>query len=164
VGEGLIYPAGNAVAGFKGLLIITDHRLMIISYKFKGILKTEIRGYNKIEYNIKLENIDEYLLSKKLIVGKSIDIVINPRLFPGAEKDLEIKLEKNNINVFYNSLSSALNSLKEKKNTINRVKNDDEKVVKERIIIRESVKLRCRYCGNLYDQGMNRCPHCGAAA
>jgi hypothetical protein len=168
VGEGLIYPAGNAVTGFKGLLIITDLRLIILSYKFKGIFKTEIKGYDKIEYDIKLENIEEYVLSEKLIVGKSIDLVINPRLFPRSEKDLEIKLEKDHINIFYTSLSSSINSLKEDKGTIsnneNQVKSDDEKVVKERIIIRESVKLRCRYCGNLYDQGMNKCPHCGATA
>lgn len=162
--EGLVYPAGNAVTGFKGLLIITDQRLIILSYKFKGIFRTENTGYDKIEYNIKLENITEYALSKKIIAGKSIDLVINPRLFPRSEKDLEIKIEKNNINKFYNSLSTALNMLKEKNHTTNQVENYDENVVKEKIIIRETVKLRCRYCGNLYDQGMNRCPHCGATA
>jgi Na+/H+ antiporter NhaC len=33
----------------------------------------------------------------------------------------------------------------------------------EKEIIREIVKIRCPYCGNLYDEGQNKCPTCGAA-
>ena len=29
------------------------------------------------------------------------------------------------------------------------------------VIIREIVKLRCRYCGGLYDEAKDRCPYCG---
>jgi hypothetical protein len=35
-------------------------------------------------------------------------------------------------------------------------------VVKEKEIIREIVKIRCSYCGNLYDETLDKCPHCGA--
>jgi len=34
--------------------------------------------------------------------------------------------------------------------------------VTERIIVREIVKVPCRYCGALVDHGANRCPACGA--
>lgn len=34
--------------------------------------------------------------------------------------------------------------------------------IKEKVVIREIVKVRCRYCGNLYEQTLDRCPHCGA--
>jgi hypothetical protein len=36
----------------------------------------------------------------------------------------------------------------------------------ERVIIkeREVVKIRCQYCGCLYDQTANKCPSCGAPA
>jgi hypothetical protein len=34
-------------------------------------------------------------------------------------------------------------------------------MIKEREVIREIVKVRCRHCGNLYDERDNRCPHCG---
>lgn len=34
-------------------------------------------------------------------------------------------------------------------------------VVKEKEIIREIVKIRCPYCGNLYDEKLDKCPHCG---
>ena len=37
----------------------------------------------------------------------------------------------------------------------------DHVVVKEREIIREIVKIRCSYCGNLYDETLDKCPHCG---
>lgn len=32
------------------------------------------------------------------------------------------------------------------------------------VIIKEKeiVKIRCSYCGNLYDGSLNKCPHCGA--
>ena len=34
-------------------------------------------------------------------------------------------------------------------------------LVKEREIIREVVKIRCSYCGNLYDEKYDKCPYCG---
>jgi hypothetical protein len=33
--------------------------------------------------------------------------------------------------------------------------------VEEREIIREIVKIRCPYCGNLYDETEDKCPNCG---
>jgi rubrerythrin len=33
--------------------------------------------------------------------------------------------------------------------------------IKEREIIREIVKIRCSYCGNLYEEKEDKCPHCG---
>lgn len=35
-------------------------------------------------------------------------------------------------------------------------------VMKEKIVIREIVKIKCRYCGTLNDQSASRCQHCGA--
>lgn len=37
-------------------------------------------------------------------------------------------------------------------------------VTREREIIKEIVKIRCRYCGKLHHERLNRCPHCGASA
>lgn len=37
-----------------------------------------------------------------------------------------------------------------------------KEVYKEREIIREIVKVRCRNCGTLFEEKLNRCPHCGA--
>ncbi len=37
-------------------------------------------------------------------------------------------------------------------------------VTREREIIKEIVKIRCRYCGKLYDERLDGCPHCGASA
>jgi DNA-directed RNA polymerase subunit RPC12/RpoP len=39
---------------------------------------------------------------------------------------------------------------------------DQQVVIKE--IIKESqvvVKIRCPYCANLYDESLDKCPHCG---
>jgi hypothetical protein len=38
---------------------------------------------------------------------------------------------------------------------------DGQQPVVEREIIREIVKIRCPYCGNLYDETEDKCPHCG---
>jgi rubrerythrin len=38
----------------------------------------------------------------------------------------------------------------------------NQQTVKETEIIREIVKIRCSYCGNLYDETEDKCPHCGA--
>jgi hypothetical protein len=40
----------------------------------------------------------------------------------------------------------------------------EEQIVKEKEIVREKeviVKVRCSYCNNLYDETLDRCPHCG---
>jgi rubrerythrin len=37
----------------------------------------------------------------------------------------------------------------------------NQQIVKETEIIREIVKIRCSYCGNLYDETEDKCPHCG---
>ncbi len=34
-------------------------------------------------------------------------------------------------------------------------------VIKEREVIRQIVKIRCPYCGNLYNETYDNCPHCG---
>jgi len=34
--------------------------------------------------------------------------------------------------------------------------------VQEKEIIREVIKIRCPYCGNIYDQDQDKCPYCGA--
>jgi hypothetical protein len=38
----------------------------------------------------------------------------------------------------------------------------DQPEVREREIIREIVKTKCPYCGQLYDQKEDKCPNCGA--
>lgn len=38
----------------------------------------------------------------------------------------------------------------------------EDKAQREVIIQREIVKIQCRYCGNLYDARLDKCPHCGA--
>lgn len=37
----------------------------------------------------------------------------------------------------------------------------NQQIVKETEIIREIVKIRCSYCGDLYDETEDKCPHCG---
>jgi len=34
-------------------------------------------------------------------------------------------------------------------------------VIREREVIRQIVKIRCPYCGKLYDETYDNCPHCG---
>ena len=34
-------------------------------------------------------------------------------------------------------------------------------ITREKEIIKEIVKIKCRYCGRLYDQHENKCPYCG---
>ena len=50
------------------------------------------------------------------------------------------------------------------------VKDEDEdeeekQAVKEKEVIREKeviIKIRCSYCRNLYDETLDKCPHCGS--
>jgi len=44
----------------------------------------------------------------------------------------------------------------------NQVFPENPQVVREKEIIREVVKIRCSYCGTLYDQKLDKCPNCGA--
>ena len=38
---------------------------------------------------------------------------------------------------------------------------ENQLVIREREIIHEIVEIRCPYCGNLYDEKPDKCPHCG---
>jgi len=38
---------------------------------------------------------------------------------------------------------------------------EKRRVVKEREIIKEIVKIRCPFCQNLYNELYDKCPHCG---
>lgn len=37
-----------------------------------------------------------------------------------------------------------------------------QSVASEKEIIREVIRIRCPYCGNLYDENQTKCPNCGA--
>jgi tRNA(Ile2) C34 agmatinyltransferase TiaS len=37
----------------------------------------------------------------------------------------------------------------------------NQPIIKEKEIIREIVKIRCPYCGELYDEKLDKCPNCG---
>ena len=82
-----------------------------------------------------------------------------------AKKKEEIALvkageetEKHKIERLFEELKSRIGAT-----DISAVK--EEREVKETEIIREkevSVKVRCPYCHNLYDETLDKCPHCGA--
>jgi hypothetical protein len=44
----------------------------------------------------------------------------------------------------------------------NQVFSQSPTVIREKEIIREVVKIRCSYCGTLYDENLGKCPNCGA--
>jgi predicted Zn-ribbon and HTH transcriptional regulator len=37
-----------------------------------------------------------------------------------------------------------------------------KEIIREKEIVREVVKIRCRHCGELFEERISRCPHCGA--
>ncbi len=39
-----------------------------------------------------------------------------------------------------------------------------KEVIREKEILREVVKIRCRHCGELFEERSSHCPHCGAPA
>jgi len=41
------------------------------------------------------------------------------------------------------------------------ITSENQSMVKEREIIREIVKIRCPYCGHVYEEKLDRCSHCG---
>jgi hypothetical protein len=39
---------------------------------------------------------------------------------------------------------------------------EKNEVVKEKEVVRQIIKVRCPYCGNLYDETLEKCSTCGA--
>jgi len=58
-------------------------------------------------------------------------------------------------------LSVALNIYRSFRRPPNPAPEYSGSIVREREIIREIVKIRCPYCNNLYDEKLDKCPHCG---
>jgi hypothetical protein len=53
-------------------------------------------------------------------------------------------------------------TMKSGENMENQVLSQPSQPVAEREIIREVIKIRCPYCGTLYDENVGTCPNCGA--
>jgi len=78
------------------------------------------------------------------------------------QKELEIQLEKER-----KALELEKIRTQRKKIVTGEIEPQPEvPLVKEREVIkeREIVKIRCRYCGKLFDERLDKCPHCGAPA
>jgi len=48
------------------------------------------------------------------------------------------------------------------RNYADETSSEGQPAVQEKVVVREVVKVRCSYCGNLYDETLDKCPYCGA--
>jgi hypothetical protein len=67
------------------------------------------------------------------------------------------------------SFNFAMNVFVNKDDWINEINSQRNKllvnqVIKEKIIVKEVIKIKCPYCGTIYEHSHTRCPHCGAHA
>jgi DNA-directed RNA polymerase subunit RPC12/RpoP len=53
-------------------------------------------------------------------------------------------------------------SMKAGSSVENQVFSQPQQPVTEKEVIREVIKIRCPYCGSLYDESLTACPTCGA--
>ena len=84
-----------------------------------------------------------------------------------------MKLEPGTIigyNDFFTQANDCVNYVTkeefEKKAIKGAIQTDKKEIMREKEIIREKeviVKIRCRYCKNLYEETLDKCPHCGGS-
>lgn len=75
-------------------------------------------------------------------------------------KGVELLRKRIDKNEWRKMAQNARNTLKTQTN-----KETAEKIAREKEIIREKVvivKIRCSHCRHLYDETLDKCPHCGA--
>jgi hypothetical protein len=124
---------------------------ILLEYKAGWLDKRQIElvfkdKQNKTEVSVKwfYPSYEEY----ESLVGKK-----DFALWKVAEKEEEHKTER------------LLEELKSRIGAIEVPLAEEEKVVREKEVIKEKeviIKIRCPYCHNLYDETLDKCPHCGA--
>jgi hypothetical protein len=66
------------------------------------------------------------------------------------------------IAVIVSIIVKIISAIRSGSSGLNSSSSPDQPQVREREIIREIVKIKCPYCGQLYDQNEDKCPNCGA--
>jgi hypothetical protein len=129
-----------------------------------------VRGVEKKRLNIRIQtegSLFQERIDKKSIFGKKGDGRIfqnGPETFSFA---FNLFVDKDQwVNDIRSLRDSVIASTKDQKTTM---KTDPDNIkeeppaagVREKIIIREVIKIKCPYCGTVYEQKNDRCPFCG---
>jgi len=59
-------------------------------------------------------------------------------------------------------MAIELEKIKHRRREMEEAGSKTPSVIREREIIKEIIKIKCRYCGKLHDERRDKCPHCGA--
>ena len=131
----------------------------IKSNVFPTIIELEKKPKSKLIYLIAVDEIDVY---------HTLSITLFPE---GAHTKIDFfydcpygswKFSKKSVEKIESDIQS-LTSLIYHSAMMKKKEEEKENPVKEReVIIKEIIKVKCPYCGALVDQGVDRCPNCGA--
>ncbi len=149
-----------------GTLYLTNQRLIfrtVVTEKQMFGLKE--RKIERLIINSSLENISDVSIEKSFLgKPKTLDILF---------KDTTAKFSVDNAEVWKQKILSMKTKTSEKKDVaaqnvpnivVNVVspQNAQPQIVQKEVIEKQVVKIRCRYCGTLVDEGVSTCPSCGA--
>jgi rubrerythrin len=146
--------AGEVTSIGRGLLTLTQYDM--IAFRRRNILG----AYNK-------ETDHSYYLSDVIKV-KGYSDGFHTEVYWDATDDEPAEV----ITYYYEpeeGLEQWLKVLKEKTTkrkpeSVSIPQQSTKEVIKERETVREIIKIRCRNCGEPYEERMNRCPYCNAPA
>jgi propanediol utilization protein len=172
---------GRGIGG-RGMLILTSQR--IIFEKKLGLISKK----TETEFSVALEKINhawtEGLVRKTLAVELRLPsqaglYISYPTRQSGRTMSSPLLLRsQNNVSVGQDGAESIqkrkfhldnpdswVAAIHETLAGTNESSVSEERVTREREVVHEVVvvKIQCAYCGNLFDQSANACPHCGGS-
>jgi hypothetical protein len=140
----------------RGMLeLLNDGRIGFVKKKFLGLGNYE----NEPDHWYNLSNIVKV---KGYSDGFDVEVYFAATEKQPAEVDTYFYKVKNDTDRWLEALSKRKPEPKAEETAP--TPQVTREVIKEKEIIREIVKIRCRHCGELFEEKLNRCPHCGAPA
>ena len=135
----------------KGILVLSDEGMI-------GFVRKKLLGGYEPELNHSY-NVSEIVKTKDYADGLDIEVYFSAT----EEEPAEVVTYFYELKRETSRWLEAISSREVKKTASSETQREQAQrvVIKEREVIREIVKVRCRHCGNLYDERQDRCPHCG---
>lgn len=144
---GLIWRRGG-----NGTLVLT-RKGSIILMKRKLLGGQETDHWKNVK-SIKSIRVDKTFTGSKLVLAYE----------DKDEEPKEYSYALNNVQEWAGRIQELRNKLEEQPPESEPQHKVQTEIIKEREVIREIVKIRCAYCGNTYEEKLDKCPSCGAHA
>ena len=158
--EQVLYQEQGVPTGEKsetGTLILTNKRVVLETMREKKMGFMKKQNVSVVINQVHLGNIVDVGIKPKLI-GKSKSIWVS---FVGGQSEYTVQ-DPSKWQSHLLQAKTGVSAINSSRNVIVNLSGGGQQATQTHTIERQVVKVRCRYCGTLYEEVASKCPSCGA--